>query len=346
MDNSFKYKIIERLLTLPVCNVNSAKTEYTVRCPYCGDSRNSDHGHFSIHVDVDSDDPIMYRCLKCDVSGILNNNVLDELQLDIPVDIHDQLRNFNRKIIKKNKYVNNNNESFIVPMYKSTISNEKKLLYINTRLDTQFDYIQSHDLKVVFDLFEFLKFNEIKSIPGMNFNQLQILNDYYVGWLSTNNNCITFRRIVDSNKLKRYIKVIINPSNINGNTFYSIPNKIDLMYTNKINIHIAEGIFDITSVFANLQEMNLENNYFYASCGFGFLTIIRYLIYNGINTGLNIHIYSDNDKTDQDHINYLFRKSNVSSWSDHIYIHRNQFDHQKDYGVPKELIIDSKMKLK
>lgn len=343
--NDFKYQLIDILQSLPVCVVNSAKTEYTVRCPYCGDSHNESHGHFAIHIDVDSDDPIMYRCLKCSISGILNQDVLDELQLPVSPEIQDQLRNFNRKIIKKNKYVSES-EDYRVPLYQSNLLNNEKLNYHNQRIGSDLTYQDCFQLKMIFDIFEFMKYNKIDNIPGLEYYQLQILHDHYLGWLSTNNNCIIFRRIHDNSSLARYHKIIINPKNLNGNTFYSIPNQIDLLYTNDINIHIAEGIYDIQSIFVNLEKSNLQNSYFYASCGFGSLTILRYLISNGINTGLNVHIYSDNDKTDYDHIQYLFKKSNVSEWIKHIYLHRNQFENEKDYGVCKDKIKDSKRRLK
>jgi hypothetical protein len=179
----------------------------------------------------------------------------------------------------------------------------------------------------------------------MAFKQLKTLNESYVGFLSNNNNCITFRNITDNDRLMRYFKVILNPKNINQNTFYSIPNSIDLMYTHDINIRIAEGTFDILSVFKNLVK-NKNNEYYFASCGFGSNVIIRYLIHNGINTGLNLHIYSDNDKTDDDHRKYLFKNSSVSYWLDHIDIHRNQFNNEKDYGIPTNRIIDSRYRIK
>ena len=348
MTNDIKYEIINMLKSLPVCIVNGAETEYTVRCPYCGDSQKDlRHGHMGIHIDVnDSSSPIFYRCLKCDARGIVTNEVLNDLQLSPSIQTTENLRNYNRKIIKKNKLVNSNSENYAVPLYTSSTLNDMKLKYISMRLGIDLTYQDAHDLKVVIDIFEFIKFNEINAIPGVSFNKLNFLNNNYVGWLSTNNNCITFRRISDNPNMMRYIKITLNPANVNGNTFYSIPNKIDLMYTDDINIHIAEGTFDIVSVFKNVMNSNLDKNYYYASCGFGFLTIIKYLIANGINTGLNIHIYSDNDKSDSDHTSYLFKNSDVNPWINHIYIHRNGFENEKDYGVPSERIIDTKRKLK
>ena len=33
-------------------------------------------------------------------------------------------------------------------------------------------------------------------------------------------------------------------------------------------------------------------------------------------------------------------------WIDQAYIHRNTFEHEKDFGVPKERILESKIQVK
>lgn len=353
MNNDIKYGVIELLKSLPICDINTTGTQYVVKCPFsfCDDARKSNHGHFSIHIDVNSDTPMLYRCFKCDSSGILNTHILEELGLYVNTELNDEIRKFNKKIIKKNKYIDNSVENYQAPIYSYSILNDKKRKYINDRLGTEYTYEDLKDIKVILDIFEFMKANDIKVIPNVEFKYLKMINENYVGFLSTNNNCIVFRCIKKGVKLKRYIKVVINPTNINGNTFYSIPNVIDLLYTDDIHIHITEGVFDILSVYSNLNENNKKNHFYYASCGFGYLTILRYLIFNGINSGLNIHIYSDKDKTDRDHRHYLFNKSNLSDWFKSIYIHRNTYINEssiieKDYGVPKEKIIDSIYRLK
>jgi DNA-directed RNA polymerase subunit RPC12/RpoP len=340
-----KQDIISMLKTKSVYIPNTAGTKHTTRCPYCGDSHNESHGHFTILIDVESDTPMLYKCLKCDIKGLLTDSVLEELGFYVSSDMHSLLKSFNKKISKIYKLINMEFESYSVPLYLKTYANQSKLDYINNRLDTDINMEEAKDLKLVLNLFDFMKFNNIESLQGMAFKQLKTLNESYVGFLSNNNNCITFRNITDNDRLMRYFKVILNPKNINQNTFYSIPNSIDLMYTHDINIRIAEGTFDILSVFKNLVK-NKNNEYYFASCGFGSNVIIRYLIHNGINTGLNLHIYSDNDKTDDDHRKYLFKNSSVSYWLDHIDIHRNQFNNEKDYGIPTNRIIDSRYRIK
>ena len=62
----------------------------------------------------------------------------------------------------------------------------------------------------------------------------------------------------------------------------------------------------------------------------------------GINTGLNVHIYADKDKSDKE-ITKLIR--NYYPWLNSLTIHRNGSG-SKDFGVPKDMIIDTSVKYK
>jgi hypothetical protein len=344
LDISFKAKLISLLKEIPVYKSNSIDTQHTIRCPYCGDSRNANHGHFSIKIDQDTLDSLVFRCVKCEASGLLTPEVLEELGIYITEEIKVSLKSFNKKIIKTNNFITKS-ENFITPRFQDNNLNSIKLNYINSRLGTNYDYNQAQELKIILDLHTFLKINDIKEIPNINNKYLYLLNNNYVGFLSTNNNCITLRRINDNERFRRYDKIILNPKNINSNTFYSIPNTISLMYTDDINIHTSEGIFDILSIY-NMNNKEKNNNYYFASCGFGYLSIFKYLIYHGINTGLNINIYADKDKTDRDHLKLINKSSGILCWFDGITLHRNGYSNEKDYGVPLEKIIDTKYKIK
>lgn len=339
IDVTVKHKVIEKIQGLPVYKSNYSKTQHVVRCPYCGDSIDPTHGHFSIRIDESDDTPMLYRCLKCDASGLINDEVLEDLGVYIDDNMKRVLTSFNKNSKRKYKITEDAYEEYYVPIYNASYMNNLKLEYLNRRLGTDMDIEELKDLKGVLDIFEFMKFNKLESINGLSMKQLQFLNNNYVGFLSTNNNYITLRNITDKN-YKRYYKMILNPRNLGGATFYSIPNSIDILYNHDIEIHAAEGYMDILSVYKNLVQTK-EDNFYYGSCGFGFLTILRSIIKQGLNTGLNIHIYSDNDKTDYDHFKYLFKRSNVTEWVNTLKIHRNGFEHEKDYGVPKDRIVDT-----
>ena len=65
----------------------------------------------------------------------------------------------------------------------------------------------------------------------------------------------------------------------------------------------------------------------------------------GVNTDLIIHLYSDNDKTDFENMKVINNPLN-NCWIDQAYIHRNTFEYEKDFGVPKERILESKIQVK
>lgn len=348
MNQDIKFQLIELLKqrggVYGAYSVSVNKKQHYTRCPYCGDSKNLSHAHMSIKIDVDTDYPIVFRCLKCDMKGLVTEDVIAELNLSADSEFLKNLKAYTKKSMKLANLTNLEMEKYSVPTYIESTLNNSKLDYINKRLGTDISYQEAHDMKILLNLFDFMTLNEIETIDGLSFNSMKFLNKYYIGFLSTNNNCIIFRDITNTQKY-RYFKCIINQKNVNPDTFYSMPNVLPLMYTNDINVHMAEGIFDILSIQQNLIKSK-ENNLFYATCGFGGITLIKYLIHHGINTGINFHIYSDNDKTDTDHKKYLFTRAGYTEWLDHIYIHRNKFSNEKDYGVPLSNICDRKIQIK
>ena len=344
MSQDIKSKMIELLKGRGAYHHSVNNKQHYTRCPFCGDSRNLAHAHLSVKIDLESDAPMVYRCLKCPASGLVTDTFIEELGLYIDDEDKKALRTYTRKAMKYANLVNLEVEKYIVPLYQSNPLNDTKLNYINNRLGIDLTYSDARNYKILLNLFDFMKFNEISSIEGLSFKMMKTLNDYYVGFLSCNNNCIVFRDITKTQKY-RYFKVVLNEKNVNPDTFYAMPNKISLLYTNDINIHVAEGVFDIISIKENIVKSS-ENDFFYAMCGFGGITILKYLLHHGINTGIHLHIYSDNDQDNTNHFKYLYNGSYITEWIDSITMHRNQFRYEKDYGVPLNNIIDGKKIIK
>jgi hypothetical protein len=338
--NEIKNQIIELLKTLPVCVPNSSRTQWVVRCPYCGDSSNQSHAHLSIKINTSDDSPIVYRCLKCDTHGLLNDTVLEEIGLPIDSDMRNDLKEVIKHTAKINKYTDTDLEKYIIPAIPPSPITKSKLDYLNNRLGTHINEAEAHELKLILDFEKFIDVNGI-TFPDKKPSYIKFINYNFIGSLSYNNNLIVFRNLYDKAD-QRFIKLKLNPSNINPGTFYSIPNSIDLMYTNDIKIHIAEGVFDILSIYKNVNKSNLKDNFYFAACGFGYLTTLKTAIMAGLNTGLNVHLWIDNDKTDDDEMKILRAcNSSIGAWYKNVYFHRNTFPNEKDFGVPLEKIIDT-----
>lgn len=341
-----KEELITSIKELPVWNTNSMETQWTIRCPFCGDSyKHLDHGHLSIYINRDDDTtPMMYRCLRCNESGLVDQDLLQQLDLNISSDGLRNIRSYNNRLKKTNRYVNKfADNDFTVPIFSSSDLHSEKLAYINRRLGTTISYEQAQQFNLILDIFEFMTVNKIKAIPGMSFKQLKFLNYNYVGFLSANRNQIICRSIRTDPNIKRYYKIVIDPTNLSTNKYYNITSYVDLMYCQDINVCIAEGTFDILSVYLNANQFK-DPTLFYAGCGFNFSAVMRYLIYNGITTGINLHVYADNDKLDRDLIKE-FSAPNIKPWLDHMYIHRNGYGSEKDYGVPSDRIKDQFIKI-
>lgn len=338
-------QIVENAIDqLPVHQWNSAHSNVVTRCPYCGDSKNITHGHFSIKIDKHSDSIILYRCLKCSETGIFTSQVAEDIGCYLSAEDLKSLDVLNRPN-NKSTYGRQKPLKYKVPTIIDPVDSKPKLNYLQDRLGFEFTSEIIQESKVVLSFIDFLNSNHIKIPEHINPNMVKIIEENYVGFLSANNNKITFRKINDNPKLNRYIKLSIDPYNTSPNNFYSLINPpIDLLYTEPINIHIAEGTFDIISIKYNLNHDPSQKHLFYAACGYNFSTIIKWLIYMGVNTGIVIHLYSDNDKSDSENMKVLSTALN-KAWIDTAYIHRNMFENEKDFGVPSYRIKDSKIKV-
>ena len=341
-DSELKQEIIDQLSELPVYYPNRSNTQHVIRCTACGDSSNQSHAHLSIRINVNDDMPMLYRCFRCNDSGMVTPEMLYEWGVQLDKESLSSLGIYNKKTKKKNKGLfSDTYEEYFTPQIVDEMAYEFKCIYINNRLGTAFDFDKLRELKIVLSLEEFMRANNIK--PDVPDYMKREIEAKYLGFLATNNNRIMFRNT--SSKLGekefRWYNIICNDKNLNNHTFYSIPNSIDMYYTDSINVHIAEGCFDILSIYQNLHRGSKEKNYYYASCGSSALAIMNYLIDIGINTGLNLHLYADKDKSDEFHMKYLMKESEVYQWCDKIIIHRNAYLGEKDYGVPKDRIKDT-----
>ena len=338
-----KEKIIEELQTLPVYIPQSGGKQHVVRCPYCGDSHDLSHGHFSIRIDTsDPNDPLLYRCFKCENSGLFTLETLHDLGLGYDKEISSSLTKLIYRSCKVNKITALKTEEYSIfqPNLNRDLTLEK-IRYLQNRLGAEITIDDLMKFSCVINADEFYIANKI---PVKDPNYIKFLTQNYIGFLSKNKNCITFRCIRDTNsKMKRYVKEKLNEKNLDPNTYFSIPNSINILYTNDINIRIAEGTFDILSVFYNLNHCNLENNFYYANCGFGYQTVLRNVIKMGLNTGINLHIYADNDKSDK---SILKQIDDCQPWLKTITFHRNGRPSEKDFGVPLSRIIDTTVRYK
>jgi hypothetical protein len=128
-----------------------------------------------------------------------------------------------------------------------------------------------------------------------------------------------------------YLTINNNENNIGG--YYIIPTVCDLL--KPITVNIAEGPFDILSIYYNIKNKD-ENNQIYCSMGNNmYFKCIRYFLEVLGLIEIDIHIYIDNDvnKNVLDTIRDYILPLQIP-----VYIHSNIYPGEKDFGIPKEKI--------
>ena len=200
-------------------------------------------------------------------------------------------------------------------------------------------------LKIVLNLYDFLNANNINIITRDNTitNQLDM---FFLGFLSCDNRYINMRRLIPKGKLssnidKRYINYNIYGSTDNDTRYYIIPTAINPI--NHVDIRIAEGPFDILGIYYNTDHGNYSNTIFAAIGGKSYTTIIKYFITRCGFVNFNLHIYLDNDIDDYE----IYKIKNILSYNYNIkiYMHRNLYPNEKDFGVPRDRIDEKIMQV-
>lgn len=338
----FKSKIQDIFLSMKYAHKTSVN-QIALRCPLCGDSKkDKTKTRFYVLIDKNNDTPILYHCFNCDESGIITPAVLRSAGVN-DLKLNSELLNYNKlvkKNIRKTIGIKNNYFNYKVPKIKDIEINKIKKEYIENRLGLFFSYEELENLKVVFSLLDFLKINKINEL-NVNKGRAVLLENDYVGFLSTKNNLITYRDITNNNKL-RYDKYPVITDIDNSEKFYTIPNTIDILSPDPIIINIAEGTFDILGVYYHIMNKSLDNMIYVAACGSGFLSVLQHFITSGIvGNNVIVNIFSDSDKN----INFYNKViDSISPFVGEINIFYNELE--KDYGVHKDKIRLIKHKIK
>lgn len=333
-------KLTEQLLTLPYAKYTSGRREIMIRCPFCGDSaRNSNSTHFYIKVDINTSEkeiPVYY-CHLCNAKGIVNSDFIRRLAIidhnlisELNVYISDSMRSpKNRRLFK----TSNKRIKLINPVPSNIPQTLTKIKYLNSRLGLRLSIDDLIKLKICINLYDLIDANRIEKL-SMKPKMCDILDEHYIGFISYDNEYVNCRRVSDINA-KRYINYNLFGKYDNSRRFYVIPNKVDILNPEPIDIHLAEGVFDILSVFFNVHDCNMENSLYIAVGGTGYYNVIDYFIKFGF-IHHNLHIYSDSEIP----INfYKSIKRNLGDKIDgDIHLYYNTFKGEKDFGVPKDRI--------
>ena len=306
----------------------SGGNEFVCRCRICGDSQSNQYKkRFYISLN-DPSGLIFYHCFNCGASGVLTAKILKKLcnpSTDMLLYLNTNNKEF-RDIHHKSKT--------IYKLYYEDIIDDEfnrvKLKYLNTRLGLSLTYKDYIANKIVFSINSIIKKNNLDLTRKEDI--VKDLDLHYIGALSLNNS-VCYMRLASTER--KHVKYILHPSD-DIKKYYTVPTTNDM---NKfIRINIAEGMFDILSVFYNLRNANRYNEIYIASGSQGYSSVMKMLLieYGFIN--YEFHLYIDNDVSDR-LINKI--KETYKYFHMPIYIHRNFYKNEKDFGVPLNRIDDT-----
>lgn len=301
--------------------------ELNVRCVFCGDSiKNASSAHLSIRIDPNDDQPLVFRCLRCESTGIFNGNTLTMIGMYSGTD-STNLERYNRLACKKHGlFVTKKGLNLKLPELEINDNVLLKHKYIEDRLGTKIDIEELHQNKVVYDFLGLLKRNHLKKVYGSP-DHIKALQHDHVGFLSAKNDFINFRDISGNHK-RYYIYKILRSLDSTGK-FYIIPNKINPFDEGIKTINLAEGVFDILGIYYNLLNKYNHNTLYASINGSGYLNVIKYILEQGLLCDVNINIFSDADRAPDYYKNMV---KTLMPFVNDIRLFYNELG--KDYGVP------------
>ena len=327
---------------IPGSRLVSGGKEILCRCRYCPDSNDPNHAHMYIHIPDAPDDAALFHCFKCHVSGLIDSRRLIEWGLYDPM-IATNIESINKKAKLSGKLIGYER---VIYKFKNSVYDRNlaniKLNYINIRLGLSLSISDYMKEKVIFNLRDALIYNSIDKYTRYQ-NIVNQLNDYFIGFLSIDNNFVNLRRICDEGIVykeidKRYINYNIHDKKDNTEKFYVLPTNLDLCNSERIDVHIAEGPMDILSIKYNVQ--NKKPGLYCAIGGSSYKQIVIHLMNTLKLYYFNLHIYPDNDNPGG---YYVMKDISdfIKPFGIPIYIHRNKYKNEKDFGVPKDRISES-----
>lgn len=321
----------------------SGGREIVKRCHFCGDSRDPSARHLYIGL---KDGLIKYNCFKCNSSGLVDGKFLRDMEC-FDVGLMNLCTEQNRKMSETNsaKFGSLSTASYlrniVIPLSDNEFA-QKKLIYLSNRLGHMFTSNDAAKFKIILNLKDFLDINRIEKYTRRP-EHVDLLDKFFIGFLSTDNKYVILRRLIPEGKLPKEIDTRYLNYNIlgrnDGMKNYTIPGIINT--TLPLDIHIAEGAFDILSIYMHVAPIG-GNAIYSAIAGKSYLNLVKLFISQYGFTGFNLHLYPD---LDIEHKEMIAIKNMVAPFGIQCYVHRNLTPNEKDYGVTMDKIIDGVTKI-
>lgn len=258
-----------------------ANDQYRIRCPICGDSTKHPYDtHCYIKCSPDPTEPILYNCFKCNAGGIVNRYFLEQVGVS---------KSFlNDYTDSKYNKLPSFKEANIEILTGDTILDSPQVKYIEKRLGKGLTYDDYDKLKIIWDMSHMKEYISNQSI----LNTLPSNRDT-ISFLSDDKSMIITRTFLPGDaQVSEWHK--IRPFQTNSRSFYTIKAAFNLFGSEPITVNIAEGIFDIISVYKNFNDG--PNSAYIAILGSDYKGGAEYAVANGfIGSNVTLKVYVDSN---------------------------------------------------
>lgn len=331
-------KLEQYFTSFSPCNTSLLKSKglVVIRCQDCGDSKkHKNKGHLYVQVRFKENEKPWYKCHKCGMFGYIDEYFLSKYGI-----FDDDLNTMN----KRHNYVagknfgstglkNNNIKPLKLCYPLNTSESIAKIKYVENRLNIKITKADIIKYKMIINFKHFLKCNDITSFTRKD---IDFIDKYYIGFLTSYNEFINFR-IIDDNLIDQY-----HPKSINYNIFDLSDNtkkfitlkrnkKIDMM--DDVELVTAEGMFDLLGIYNHVYKRNEGNRIFVANNGMSQYNTVRH--YNKLGFLFSdLKIFADKGVT-MDYYRDMIKKLDYHFHGNTTVIY-NRFQGEKDFGVPLE----------
>lgn len=311
--------------------INNAKTEITIRCPFCGDSRNIKHAHFGIKATA----PHLYKCFKCHAAGIFTYRTLRLLKVhDVELSMYladstdeyfqnakfKKVKSIKRGIMSLPPYIDNAQQRYFERRMGIVLSEDDIVTY-----------------NMVSDFRKFFMINKMERYIDIDNNQTKAMfkniADNAIGFMSHDRNTISFRHIYGSfmDNKRYFIQNITGADEIDKSFILNMPFDFTC---DKFELIVTEGIFDIIGVFNHVYNKETKPNRIYMSInGKDFNSGIYKILRAGL-LDIDVFIYSDSDVSRRDYYDMLGTDDILKNLKYRLFYNKRG----KDFGVRKEEI--------
>ena len=329
----------------PQVKVASGGKEVVVRCQQCGDSKDPKHAHLYIKVPQTANELALYQCKKCNFRGVVDDAFLRRYGCQDPRVLIDVVKH-NNELFKSPSYAMMKKMD-IYPLKNTFVSNHprivEKIQYINNRIGANFNVQDLIKLKIFLNLYDILNQNRLQGTRHKMVTDA--LNDHFIGFISYDNSYSIMRKVTEDELYKtvnkRYINYNIIDKLESGKDFYVIPTRINVEDPLPVRIHIAEGVFDIISIYYNLYKCDDYQNIYIAAAGKSYAQALNFILNETGIINYELHIYPDNDISQYELEHLILKRIRMLCCS--IHVHNNMYPGEKDFGVPIDRIKPQEM---